>query len=153
MTEDEAWDELERQQAKKWDISDMAHRPNGLTVEQEPVAWMGITDNPYCDDADCNDPNGRAMRWHDKLLALHKQEIKQEPVPVGITCQLWLHGCALFDGIDLPNETLLYTAPPKREWIGLTEEERCTFATWLKYKTVNEIFDAIEAKLKEKNNG
>jgi hypothetical protein len=33
MTEDEAWDELERKQAKKWDASDMAHRPNGLTVD------------------------------------------------------------------------------------------------------------------------
>jgi hypothetical protein len=46
-----------------------------------------------------------------------------------------------------------YTAPPKREWVGLTDEERCTFASWLNYKTVNEIFDAIEAKLKERNNG
>ena len=42
--------------------------------EQEPEAWMGITDNPYCDDADCNDPNGQAMRWHKKLLYLRKQE-------------------------------------------------------------------------------
>ena len=33
MTEDEAWDELERKQAKKWDASDMAYRPNGLTVD------------------------------------------------------------------------------------------------------------------------
>jgi hypothetical protein len=33
MTEDEAWDELERKQAKKWDTTDMAHRPNGLTVD------------------------------------------------------------------------------------------------------------------------
>jgi len=33
MTEDEAWDELERQQAKKWEAIDMAHRPNGLTVD------------------------------------------------------------------------------------------------------------------------
>ncbi len=33
MTEDEAWDELERQQAKKWEAIDMAYRPNGLTVD------------------------------------------------------------------------------------------------------------------------
>jgi len=41
MTEDEAWDELERKQAKRWNTTDMAHRPNGLSVEQaekqEPV--------------------------------------------------------------------------------------------------------------------
>jgi hypothetical protein len=41
------------------------------------------------------------------------QEVEQEPTPVGMTCKVWTHGCALFDGIDLPNETLLYTAPPK----------------------------------------
>ena len=33
MTEDEAWDELERKQAKKWNASDMAYRPNGLTID------------------------------------------------------------------------------------------------------------------------
>jgi hypothetical protein len=33
MTEDETWDELERNQAKKWNTTDMAHRPNGLTVD------------------------------------------------------------------------------------------------------------------------
>ncbi len=62
------------EQAEKWDTSDMAHRSGGLSVEQEPEAWMGITDNPYCDDADCNNPKGRAMRWHKKLLYLYKQE-------------------------------------------------------------------------------
>ena len=31
--EERAWDELERKQAKKWDTSDMAYRPNGLTVD------------------------------------------------------------------------------------------------------------------------
>jgi hypothetical protein len=33
MTEDEAWDELERKQAKRWNTTDMAYRPNGLTVD------------------------------------------------------------------------------------------------------------------------
>ena len=50
-------------------------------TEQEPVAWMGITDNPYCNDADCNDPNGRAMRWHDKLLEVRGQERKDLAQP------------------------------------------------------------------------
>jgi hypothetical protein len=42
MTEDEAWDELERKQAKKWNTSDMAHRSGGLSVEQEPVAAVEL---------------------------------------------------------------------------------------------------------------
>lgn len=39
----------------------------------------------------------------------------------------------------------------KKPWIGLTDEERCTFVSWLENKTVNEIFNAIEALLKERN--
>jgi hypothetical protein len=47
--------------------------------ELVPEQWMGITDNPYCNDIDCNDPNGRAMRWHNKLLDLRKQEHAAPP--------------------------------------------------------------------------
>ena len=55
----------------------------------------------------------------------------------------------------------LYTAPPKKEWVGLTDEERVSFFT----KSQNKFWDwddgvdieafirAIEAKLKEKNGG
>ena len=104
--------------------------------EQEPEAWMGITDNPYCDDADCNNPKGRAMRWHKKLLYLYKQE----------------------------------HAAPKREWVGLTDEEleeiqysRDTQVEYVTYDEGEDRFEidifpenfarAIEAKLKEKNYG
>jgi hypothetical protein len=44
----------------------------------------------------------------------------------------------------------LYEAPPKREWVGLTDEEHCDIwykesLDWMEYGK------AIEAKLKEKN--
>ncbi len=43
--------------------------------------------------------------------------------------------------------TKLYTAPPKREWVGLTDEE-----VWDLYTDRGNVFArAIEAKLKEKN--
>jgi len=107
------------EQAEKWDTSDMAHRSGGLSVEQEPEAWMGITDNPYCDDADCNNPKGRAMRWHKKLLYLYKQE----------------------------------HAAPKREWVGLTDDEIAQVVG----SPIDEVylsdFRNVEAKLKERNNG
>ena len=58
----------------------------------------------------------------------------------------------------------LYTTPPQRKWVGLTDEEICL--AWLvitdpislgdKFQTSEEIREfvrAIEAKLKEKNNG
>jgi len=58
---------------------------------------------------------------------------------------------------NLPDGThLLYTHPPKREWVGLTPEE--AVQTWegiIKYAPaemrVKDFAQAIEAKLKEKN--
>ncbi len=54
------------------------------------------------------------------------------------------------------NITPLYTAPPKREWVGLTDEEKIEL--WNKHESHWRFDDglmaftrAIEAKLKEKN--
>ena len=43
----------------------------------------------------------------------------------------------------------------KREWVGLTEEERESFwrADQMTHKEWDELFAAIEAKLREKNGG
>ena len=38
-------------------------------------------------------------------------------------------------------------------WVGLTDEDKSLFSSWLDHKTDDEVFTAIEAKLKEKNNG
>ena len=51
----------------------------------------------------------------------------------------------------------LYAAPPKREWVGLTDEEiKEIVGPWgdtpIKGYT-RKLFDQIEAKLKEKNGG
>ena len=42
----------------------------------------------------------------------------------------------------------LYTAPPKREWVGLTEEEMEDLLITIPWP---QVCNAIEAKLKEKN--
>jgi hypothetical protein len=44
-----------------------------------------------------------------------------------------------------------YTRPIEKEWVGLTEEERSDLVTL--HHGWNEYGQAIEAKLKEKNNG
>jgi hypothetical protein len=38
------------QEIEPWDTSDMAHRPGGLSVEQEPVAWVRdlTSPQPHC---------------------------------------------------------------------------------------------------------
>ena len=51
----------------------------------------------------------------------------------------------------------LYAAPPQREWVGLTEEERNKFDRLFQMScssiTVYDQICRVEAKLKEKNNG
>jgi len=49
---------------------------------------------------------------------------------------------------------------PKREWVGLTDEEKRIIKSFVKYNKfitvaeyVDNVQDATEAKLKEKNNG
>jgi hypothetical protein len=55
---------------------------------------------------------------------------------------------------DDPSVTPLYTAPPQREWVGLTDEE---YETMAEQHVTHCYFDTlkyakgIEAKLKEKN--
>ena len=54
------------------------------------------------------------------------------------------------------NITPIYTAPPKREWVGLTSEEITKLKHLMDHKSqwsYIEFADAIEAKLKEKNRG
>jgi hypothetical protein len=48
-------------------------------------------------------------------------------------------------------ETALYTAPPKREWVGLTDEEMENLVGFMRGNTMIDFARAIEAKLKEKN--
>jgi len=43
----------------------------------------------------------------------------------------------------------LYTAPPKKEWVGLTDEDRWELVQ--KTPSFDEAVAAVEAKLKEKN--
>ena len=51
---------------------------------------------------------------------------------------------------DLPDGThLLYTTPPKRPWVGLTDEEKHEIR--YSHMTSAEFIEFIEAKLKEKN--
>ena len=47
-------------------------------------------------------------------------------------------------------QELIYTKL-QRPWVGLTDEDKSLFSSWLDHKTDDEVFTAIEAKLKEKN--
>jgi hypothetical protein len=69
----------------------------------------------------------------------------------------WHNTDEVSDYHGLKRNTPLYTAPPKREWVGLTDEEMNEL--WVEYHgdgciadgRIPEYEKAIEAKLKEKN--
>jgi hypothetical protein len=68
---------------------------------------------------------------------------EQEPVATKTEKGIILH----VGWDDLPADTKLYTSPPKREWVGLTDDERAEcWRSSAKQSAIN-----IEAKLKEKN--
>ena len=82
------------------------------------------------------------------------QQLTTEPEPVA-----WRHWLQV-DGEQFPQLTLvprtdkdepLYTAPPQREWQGLTDEEQLEIMKQFGPGQRGLFADAIEAKLKEKN--
>jgi hypothetical protein len=159
-------------EALEWRFSNAAEAIEALrqAIEQAekqervPESWMGITDNPYCNDANCNDPNGRAMRWHNKLLDLRKKaaldgleetsrEIEQEPVawvrdltspqPHCVTSMKYLSIADTDAGVKyIP----VYTVPPSKPWVGLDDID-------FQYQPPAEVITMkyAEAILKEKN--
>jgi hypothetical protein len=84
-----------------------------------------------------------------EALAQPSDSVEQEPVGE-VSGHDWSTGL-LYK--DLEPGTPLYTSPPKREWIGLTAEERNAIeAVTLGLHGIPSFFaTAIEAKLKELN--
>ncbi len=85
-----------------------------------------------------------------------RHEEKQEPVAWFVDDEKGFE----LSGVEIPGWKPLYAAPPKREWQGLTDEEICDVAQSLGVHVagpasdaINALAAAIEAKLKEKNNG
>jgi hypothetical protein len=80
--------------------------------------------------------------------ALAKQEQGEPVAKVGHLPE------TLTDRLGLPLSTPLYTTPQQRTWVGLTEQEQGAIMESLNAYGTNlyHFANAIEAKLKEKNN-
>jgi hypothetical protein len=133
--------------AKTWDTSDMAHRPGGLSVEQEPVAWV---DKVWVERLDISKQLRMELLF--SRCQLNNNQIPLYTAPVKRPVKSYTGGEPQY-ATDTPKHEDDDIQEYKRPWVGLTEEERCTFVTWLHCQTINEIFNAIEAKLREKNDG
>jgi hypothetical protein len=92
------------------------------------------------------------IRLMDKAITALRQAIaeaeKQEPVAwrevAGKTTQY-------YDYNEQGRGEPLYSAPPKREWVGFTHEELAWLNEALNLGGRFAVIEAIEAKLKEKN--
>ena len=95
-----------------------------------------------------------AAREIERLRQAIEAAEKQEPVCVAFIRQLVSIDK---DGIETWKDEPLYISPPKREWVGLTDEEIMEMLDYGQYGRVPQyarnFVDAIEAKLREKNHG
>jgi hypothetical protein len=106
------------------------------------------------------------QRFDEAVKALRQAlETEQEPVawrykyPDGV----WrFSNGERVNGSDPIKSQPLYTAPPKKQWVGLTDEERHSIREWQEIQKelgpvwapmMLYLYLAIEAKLKEKNHG
>jgi hypothetical protein len=105
--------------------------------------------------------HGVDKRCFDAITALRQaieQAEKQEPVAYKYTDKTnplvfyftELKGKDVTQNLDVI-ETALYTAPPQREWVGLTDAELAEFSA-MKLGAYDLCLE-VEAKLKEKNGG
>ena len=110
-------------------------------TQQEPVAWK----HNYIDDNVIGHRPADIDRYPDRWTALYK-----DPTP----CQT----CEALARTVMMDQTSHDTAPPRKEWQGLTDEEIREFEIWLDdekekhlWNPPADIVKYIEAKLKEKN--
>jgi hypothetical protein len=101
---------------------------------------------------------------HEKIKLLRQTLSQPEPKPVGqiLYANNELYTVTIFESATQSNFPVvpIYIAPPKREWVGLTDEEIRDLWSWSVSRAGEDsgaptgqhaFARAIEAKLKEKN--
>ena len=86
-------------------------------------------------------------------LLVYAPEPEQEPVAWANLFDLQNFDMKVRTCPDLHHTVPLYTAPPKRQWVGLTDEERREIFDACETNDRGYVLAMCEAKLKEKNNG
>jgi hypothetical protein len=84
---------------------------------------------------------------YEKAITAIKAALEAKDEPVGTVKELFTQ--AAWERLDLKGSTEVYTTPPQRTWVGLTDEDRFELAK-AQYGWEDLLF-AAEAKLKQKN--
>jgi len=134
---------------------------------QEPVAWMTINEYGEEDDIHYENPEGHLMEgWTYKPLYAHPpqtQQAQSEPFEYWNAVEGWVKieevrkhfdsvGCGTIYKTAGEDRVPVYTIPPQRLWVDLTDEEISDIAI-NNPPMVHEFARAVLAKSKEKNNG
>jgi len=151
-------------ECEAWEPDDMAHRSGGLSVNQEPVAWVANTEQELTPEF--------AFSWvktsmHDTPLYTTPMSIKPENIDiktervdsVNIEPVAWMHVQGNYEEpslYELDDEFLmrgwdqfpLYAAPHKPEWVGLSDTESEIYGNQF---SGSRLVKAIEALLRERN--
>ena len=129
----------------------------GISKDEQPEPEPEKSqDKPCVEDDGCPTEKAVLQRfWRE-----HQAQPEQEPVAWGIANTRPTEKQPLMMVmLDKPEPShlvvALYTAPPQREWVGLTKEELAEIAEFHFHGALSgrEFYDDVEAKLKEKNNG
>jgi hypothetical protein len=139
--------------------------------EQEPVAWMTINEYGEEDDIHYENPEGHLLDgWTYKPLYTHPPSVQPKPEPLEYwnAVEGWVKidevhehfdsvGCGTIYKSSGENRVPVYTTPPQRTWVSLTDDQiKEIVGPWgdtpIKGYT-RELIDQIEAKLRENNNG
>jgi hypothetical protein len=115
--------------------------------EQKPFAWYDPTNCAVSTDKDSPLFTPLGQVW-----PLYPQS-EQEPVAWFSTLPDGKLSIKIVGKPTEGNWEPLYTTPPQRTWVGMTDEEKNSFwkADQMTQKEWDELFSDIEAKLKEKN--
>ena len=160
----QAIEQAEKQQApdKKADNA----RELGLDYEPFPVAWVCEGFGKEKHNLDYVQEDIDALEIGTALYTAPPQTENQEPdlPPVGIGVDVTAQGATVVGFYRRPNAVseMFYSefhpSPPRKEWVGLTDEERVqAFAdaglelAYMDYDADMKISKVIEAKLREKN--
>jgi hypothetical protein len=97
-----------------------------------------------------------AFGWWKAMEAQRLAQPKQEPVALpccGYTDASAIKWNPYNQVVQCHNCGQVYTAPPQRTWIGLTDEDKASFwkADQMTHEEWQQLFAEVEAKLKEKN--
>lgn len=114
-------------------------------TQPEALRLADMLENNYPLEPEAEEAAAELRRLHEENEHLRQALLqpKQEPVA-------WMDDNGFSQPLKEPPYYIpLYTAPPKREWVGLTRRE-LDIAT-LGLEDLSDCYKAIEAKLKEKN--